>query len=76
MSLFSAEPEIRIAWTVGALGDYCAVSWRHLAASFLAMPLIDRAAVAAGLAPSWYLTLRLPLSGMVAAALALSAAAL
>ncbi|MED5337988.1 MAG: DUF3429 domain-containing protein [Pseudomonadota bacterium] len=39
-----------------------------LAASFLAMPLIDRAAVAAGLAPSWYLTLRLPLSGMVAAA--------
>ena len=47
-----------------------------LAGSFLAMPLIDRAAVAAGLAPSWYLTLRLPLSGMVAAALALSAAAL
>ena len=47
-----------------------------LTASFLAMPLLDRAAVAGGLAPSWYLTLRLPLSGLVAAALALSAAAL
>lgn len=47
-----------------------------LAVSFLAMPLVDRVAVAAGLAPGWYLSLRLPLSGLVAAALALSAAAL